>query len=148
MDRKFIVELIALLFTFLFVYAGVAKLLDVEKFRMQIGQSPILTEMAWFAAWFIPCTEIVISIFLVIRRFQLVGLFAAFGLMVMFTAYIISILQFSEHIPCACGRILQNLGWTGHLIFNVASILLAITGIVFHTRDQNKNEDQLLTNNV
>lgn len=136
MNRKIVVEIISMLFIFLFVYAAVAKLLDVEKFWVQIGQSPILTDIAWFVAWFIPIIEIVISVLLVMPRFRLTGFLGAFGLMVLFTAYIISILQFSEHIPCACGGVLQSLGWTQHLIFNIGFILLAVIGIVLHSREQ------------
>src|SRR5688500_4755614 len=116
MNRRIIIEIISFSFIFLFVYAAVAKLLDIEKFRIQIGQSPLLTDIAWFVAWFIPIAEIVISVFLAMPRFRHVGFLGSFGLMALFTAYIISILQFSEHIPCSCGGVLQTLGWGEHLI--------------------------------
>jgi len=129
MKRQVAIEIISLLFIFLFVYAAVSKLFDPDKFRLQIGQSPILTSVASITVWFIPILEIAISILLAVPRFRLTGLLASFGLMVMFTAYIISILQFSEDIPCACGGVLQSMGWTTHLIFNIVFILISLSGI-------------------
>lgn len=136
MKRKIVIEIACLSFILLFVYAGVAKLLDVEKFRIQIGQSPLLTDIAGFIAWFIPGTEICVSIMLISSRFRLAGLLGAFGLMVLFTAYIISILQFSDYIPCSCGGVLQSLGWAEHLLFNILFILIAVVGIVLQSREQ------------
>src|ERR1700676_2109270 len=94
--KKNIVELTAsYLFVLLFLYAAVSKLIDFQKFRVQIGQSPLLTAYAGFFAWLVPGLEILISIILLINRWRLAGLYAAFSLMVMFTTYIITILQFS-----------------------------------------------------
>jgi uncharacterized membrane protein YphA (DoxX/SURF4 family) len=131
--RAIILDIVCGLFILLFTYAAVSKLLDVEKFRVQIGQSPLLTSMAGFVAWFIPAVEILISIMLAIGRTRLLGLFASFGLMVMFTAYIVAITQFSEHVPCSCGGVLQKLGWTEHLIFNSGFVVLAAVAVILHT---------------
>ena len=134
MRRQNAIDIICFLFIVLFVYAAVSKLLDLEEFRLQIGHSPLLTDIAGFVAWFIPLTEVVIAVMLAIPVMRLAGLYAAFSLMVVFTAYIISILQFSESIPCSCGGVLQRLGWTEHLIFNCAFILLAFTGVLFEAK--------------
>src|SRR5690606_10893575 len=49
--------------------------------------------------------------------------------MVAFTVYIYLILNYSDFVPCSCGGILEKLGWTEHLIFNAAAVLLSIVGI-------------------
>ncbi len=131
MKRKVLTEIICLLFILLFVYAAVAKLLDFERFKVQIAQSPLLTDFSGFVAVFIPVLEIAVAVLLAVPKYRLAGLLCSFGLMVMFTTYIISILQFSEHIPCACGGVLQNLGWSEHLIFNLFFTLVAIVGVSF-----------------
>lgn|SRR5690349_5464823 len=128
--RKIAIEIISFLFIVLFVYAGVTKLMDYEKFAVQIGQSPLLTAYGDWLAWMIPGIEILISIFLAVARFRLLALYASLSLMVMFTAYIVAILNFSSYIPCSCGGILEKLGWTEHLIFNTVFIVLAVSGIV------------------
>lgn len=141
MKFKIISQAIAYLFIFLFVYASVNKLLDVEKFRAQIGQSPILTDIASFLAWFVPGLELIISCMLATNRFRLPGFYAAFCLMVMFTTYIIFILGFSEDIPCSCGGVLDSLGWNEHLVFNFSFVALAVAGIATETtriKEQNK----------
>lgn len=134
MKRKVVIEIISFLFIFLFIYASVAKLLDFERFKVQVGQSPLLTDFASFVAVVIPLLEIAAAIMLAIPQYRFVGLLISFGLMAMFTTYIISILQFSEHIPCACGGVLQSLGWKEHLIFNIAFTCIAVGGIVLTPR--------------
>jgi uncharacterized membrane protein YphA (DoxX/SURF4 family) len=128
--KETIIEIICFLLIVLFVYAAMNKLLDVTKFRVQIGQSPLLTDIAPFVAWFIPITEILVALMLAIPRFRLAGLYASFSLMVMFTAYIVAILNFSSHIPCSCGGVLEKLGWTEHLFFNIGFTLIALGGVI------------------
>lgn len=136
--KETFVEIISYLFILLFVYAAVSKLLDVEKFRVQVGQSPLLTNMAGFIVWFIPGIEIAISLMLVFPKTRLIALYASFSLMVMFTAYIIAILSFSENIPCSCGGVLSSLGWKEHLIFNIGFVFLGLAGVVLETKLQRK----------
>lgn len=135
--KEIAIDIIAALFVLLFLYASVTKLLDYEKFRVQLGQSPLLTAFAGFVAWFIPAVEIVISVLLLFLRTRLVALYASFCLMVMFTCYIIAITQFSEYIPCSCGGVLQNMGWTQHLIFNIGFVLLALVAILLSSKAGN-----------
>jgi hypothetical protein len=53
--------------------------------------------------------------------------------MTMFSGYIIAILNFSDYVPCSCGGILEKLGWTEHLAFNIAFMVLAVVGIFLET---------------
>ena len=132
--QTILIEIISALLIFLFLYAAVSKLLDYQKFRVQLSQSPLLTAFAAWVSWIIPSLEIIISIMLAVRKFRLFGLYASFSLMVMFTAYIIAITKFSDYVPCSCGGVLQNMSWNQHLIFNVGFVLLALTGIIFHSK--------------
>src|SRR3970040_1025074 len=50
--------------------------------------------------------------------------------MVMFTAYIFIILNYSPFVPCSCGGILEKMGWKEHFIFNFVFIILAAAGIM------------------
>jgi len=136
MRKAIITDIIAALFIFLFVYAAISKLIDYQKFRVQLGQSPLLTAIAGWVAWIIPSMEILISLLLITARFRLIGLYASFTLMVMFSAYIVAITKFSEFIPCSCGGVLQNMSWNQHLVFNTVFTLLGLIGI-FLQADQN-----------
>ena len=139
--KKTIIDVISILFILLFVYAAMNKLLDVEKFQVQIGQSPLLTKIAPIVAWLIPLTEILVALALAFDRSKLLGLYISFGLMVMFTLYIVAILNFSDHIPCACGGVIDKLGWTEHLLFNIGFVILGLVGILLSSpkRRESKN---------
>src|ERR1700753_2839845 len=125
-------RLIAWLFIFLFVYAATSKLLHYQEFTVQIGKSPLLTHFTGFFTWFVPALEIGISLLLASPRWQLTGLYASFGLMVFFTAYIIAILRFSDYIPCSFGGILQDMNWNQHLIFNCVFVALGVMGVLLY----------------
>lgn len=134
LSKELGVTIITYLFVLLWLYAATNKLMDFQKFEVQIGQSPILTDYAIIIAWIIPTVEIVISIMLVFRRTLLAGLYASFGLMLMFTIYIIIILNFAERVPCSCGGILEKMGWTEHLIFNISFVILGLAAIIMQTK--------------
>jgi len=135
--KQLLIEIICALFVLLYTYAAVIKIEDYEKFRIQLGQSPILAPFAGWIALIIPISEISITILFLFKRFQLIALYASFSLMVMFTAYIIAILKFSEYIPCSCGGILQNMTWNEHLLFNTVFVFLGFVGISFYPNDNN-----------
>jgi len=132
--RQMLTDIICYSFILLFVYAAAAKLLDHQKFELQIAKSPILTDFSGILAWLVPAVEIVIAILLLIPKTTSFGLFAALGLMTLFTAYIIAILNFSESIPCSCGGVLEHMSWQQHLAFNVAFVALAIIGILMQPK--------------
>lgn len=142
MKKNIIVECICFLLVILFTYAAANKLIDYQKFTVQIGLSPLLTGFRGFIPWMLIGIEFTISIFLLIPRFRLYALFASFSLMTMFTAYIVAILKFSSFVPCSCGGVLERLGWTEHLIFNACFVVLSLVGIVIqadvgHQREEN-----------
>ena len=128
-SKKTIIEIICLLYTILFVYAAVSKLLDYENFQVQIGQSPLLSPFTKFVSISVIVVEILTAVLLNIPRLRHFALFCSLSLMSMFTAYIIIILNFSSFIPCSCGGILEKLGWGQHLIFNIVFVCLAILAI-------------------
>jgi hypothetical protein len=133
-SKQLMVEIISCLFFLLFLYAAANKILDFQHFKIQLSQSPLLTSFANQVAWLIPTVEIVIAVLAILPKTRLLGMYASFGLMFMFTAYIIAILNFSDHIPCGCGGILGHLQWHEHLIFNIFFVLLGFTGILIETK--------------
>jgi uncharacterized membrane protein YphA (DoxX/SURF4 family) len=130
--QSILLDCICYLYVVLFVYAAVSKLLDFENFQVQLGQSPLLSAYAGYIAWIVPIVEIIIALLLLSSKFKYVGLILAYSLMIMFTTYIILILNFSPFIPCSCGGVLSKLGWTEHLIFNIAFVIMAFIGAVLH----------------
>lgn len=132
------IAIISYLFVFLFIYAAISKLLDYNDFSIKIGQSPLLSPFAGYVAIGVPVIELIIAAGLLIPNWRITSLFASLCLMTAFTVYIFIILKFSSFVPCSCGGILEKLGWTEHLIFNSAFVLLAIVSLILsenHTSD-------------
>jgi len=126
---KFTVLFISLAYILLFIYAAASKVKDFEQFRNQLGQSPLLSAFAGSVAIAVPVTEILISLLLAFPKLRIYGLYAAYTLMVMFTAYIYIILNYSAFVPCSCGGILEKMDWNEHLFFNLAFTPLGVLGI-------------------
>lgn len=129
MPRKIAVDIVVFLYILLLVYASVSKLLDHQKFSVQLGQSPMLTNYAKVLALLVPVVELIIACLLLLSKTRLIGLYAACSLMVMFTTYIFIITTYDDYVPCSCGGVLESMGWSGHLVFNIAFVLLAVIAI-------------------
>lgn len=126
-----IITAISYLYIFLFVYAAVSKLIDHHDFSIKLGQSPLLSAFAGTVAVVVPAMELIIVVLLLHFKWRILGLFASFCLMIAFSTYIIIILNFSSYVPCSCGGILENMGWTAHLIFNLIFVFLAFLALIF-----------------
>lgn len=136
--KRNLVDVICYLFVLLFLYAATSKLIEYDKFQLQMSKSPIITDYASILVWMVPVLEIIISIMLLIDRFRMLGLYLAFGLMLMFTFYIYAILNYSDSIPCSCGGVLEKMTWDQHLIFNIVFVILGIIGILLSNKNTNK----------
>lgn len=145
MTRKIAVDIVVFSYILLFVYAALTKLLDYQKFVVQLGQSPILTNYAQVLVVVIPFIELGISLMLIFPKTRLKGLYAAFGLMVMFTTYIVLASRFSDYVPCSCGGVLEGMTWTQHLIFNTVFVLLALIGILLQPNIRNVDSSTSLS---
>ncbi|UKB78596.1 DoxX family protein [Chryseobacterium sp. MEBOG07] len=121
--------IIAYFFVLLFCYAGISKMLDFENFQVQLAQSPLLSAFAGLISYSVIIVELIIVLLLCIKSTRLIGLYLSLGIMISFTVYIYLILNYSDFVPCSCGGILEKLGWTEHMIFNIVCVLIAFAGI-------------------
>lgn len=131
--KQTVVEIISILFIILFVYAAVSKLMDFSHFKVQLGQSPIITDFSTWLIWFVPALEIGISILLLLPHSRQAGLYLSLSLMTLFSGYIVLITHFSPFTPCSCGGVLQNMTWNQHLVFNIFFMVFATTGILLES---------------
>jgi len=145
--KKTIVEVTSILYIILFLYTGISKLIDYSIFREQIAESPILMPIAKPIAVILPWVEFFVVFLLTIPRWRLKGLYMSLGLMTIFIIYIVAILMSNKHLPCSCGGILQELSWTGHLVFNTVSFFLAILAIKIE-RDLRKSNYKDMLNKL
>jgi hypothetical protein len=138
MKKNTFIELISALLVFLFIYAALSKLLDFDKFKYQISQSPFITNISWLVIWSIPLSEIMISIFLLFKRTRSAGLYLSFLLMLLFTGYIFIMLKYSSYLPCSCGGVLSIMSWKQHFVFNLAFTGLSLAGILLQNSTSKK----------
>ena len=124
------VDFISYFFAVLFIYAAVSKGKDFENFQIQLAQSPLLSAYAGTVSYGVIVLEVCVAILLVIPKVRKAGLYASFGLMTAFTAYIYLILHHSDSVPCSCGGILEKMGWQEHLIFNEVCAAAAFTALM------------------
>ena len=129
LSKATIVEIISILYSILFLYTAVSKLMELDVFKEQIADNPILEPVAPFITWAVPLIEILLSIILFIPQWRLKGLYTSLALMIAFTIYIGAIMTFNKELPCSCGGIISLLSWGGHLVFNSVFILLAFIGV-------------------
>jgi len=122
-------EIIASLFILLFIYTAISKLSDQTTFRLALHKSPVIGAYARLVAWALPATEIIIAVLLFIPSTRVIGLYASFIIMMIFTIYIGAMIFFDPTLPCSCGGVLRQMSWRQHLIFNSVSTLLAASGI-------------------
>lgn len=138
--KNVIVEIISLLYVLLFIYAATSKLLDYQHFKIELGQSPLLSAFAQWIAILIPAVEYLTCLLILISRCRLVGLFSAYGLMVMFTVYIFIILNYTSFVPCSCGGVLEKLDWRSHMIFNLFFVFLGLMAIILYMNSYKGND--------
>lgn len=130
MKRRFLVNSIAFFFIVLFLYTGVAKLMEIHLFKEQMTSSPLLGPFAGAIAWALPIGEIILSIILFIPAWRLKGLYLSGILMILFTVYVAALLFMDSHLSCSCGGIIEELSPQQHLLFNTACVVLSIIGVV------------------
>jgi uncharacterized membrane protein YphA (DoxX/SURF4 family) len=136
MKRTTIIGTIIYLYTILFLYTGISKLMEYDTFKESIADSPILSPVATPVALILPWLEFSLTAMIIIPKWRLKGLYASMILMSLFTIYTTAILLIDKDLPCSCGGIIQQLTWTQHLLFNSAFIVLAIWAIVLQKKEQ------------
>jgi putative oxidoreductase len=146
MKRSTVIEIIAALFILLFVYTATSKFFEFASFKYVLSKSPLIGNMAPAVAWGLPIVELLISLLLFIPRTRRLGLWASFGIMVLFTGYLGYMIYFTPDRPCSCGGVLKQMTWKQHLVFNIGFTLLALLGLWLQRRQhrmQAKNNDQV-----
>jgi hypothetical protein len=127
--RTSIIETVTIFNVILFLYTGIAKIMDYTVFKEQLADSPILGFAAKSIAILLPVTEFIVVIMLVIPRWRLKGLYSSLALMIAFTTYIISMFIVAPTMPCSCGGAIELLSWQQHLFLNVIFILINVWSI-------------------
>jgi len=145
--KSVLVEVIPLLFIFLFMYTSLSKLLLFPTNLSDLHRSPLLGPYAGFLAIFIPAIEIAVSALLLFSRTRFIGLLGSAILMIVFTVYVAFVLANKSKygLPCTCGGIIRQLTWRQHLVFNIFFTFLSVLALWLH-KQVNVHNKPLLTN--
>jgi putative oxidoreductase len=130
-------DIISGLLILLFCYAAITKLTDRQHFQEVLSQMPLIKYIAVFISFALPITELFVSALLFMPKKRLIGFYASFGLMMVFTFYIGYMLMFASKLSCSCGGVLQQLSWRQHLLFNLIFIALSATAIKLYRSNKN-----------
>ncbi|MEG9328980.1 MauE/DoxX family redox-associated membrane protein [Salinimicrobium catena] len=135
-NRKTSRELISFLLITLWIYAAVGKLLQFENFQIRLRQFPFISTYADLLAWLVPGVEIMIALLFFFPRLKDEAYLASTALLLVFTVYIIAVLNLSDSIPCSCNGVLPSLSWKEHILFNVGFLVLALAGLVISPKQR------------
>ncbi|WP_163397369.1 MauE/DoxX family redox-associated membrane protein [Flavobacterium fluviatile] len=144
-NKIVIVDKIGLVLISLYVYASVSKMLDFENFKVQIGQSPMLSIYADWISYAVLAIELIIAFLLLFPKTKKNAFFLSTGLMSAFTAYIFILLNFSSFVPCSCGGILEKMSWNAHLYLNIFFIILSAIAFMM-SKTIEKSRQQIIFN--
>jgi len=114
----------------LWTYAAIGQVLQWENFRIRMSQFPFIGEYGGILVWLVPGIEIVIALLFFFPRLKDEAYLASFILLLVFTAYIIVVLNFADSVPCSCNGVIGSLSWKEHIIFNVGFGLLSLFGLL------------------
>lgn len=126
MKRVLSADVPASLLILLFAYTALSKLFSFDRFLSVLRSVPVTAPGADVVAWTVVLIEAAIVLLLLFPPTRLKGLYGALGLLLVFTVYLVYMLLFVPHLPCACGGVIGALGWKGHVLLNVG--LLGVTG--------------------
>lgn len=129
MKPGLLVEIISAFLILLFVYTALSKLLGLDQFRDVLWQAPMIGRGAGIVARAVPLTELLIALLLFFPFSRTCGLYASFGLLIVFTAYLIYMIISMTDLPCQCGGVVSSLNWTQHVFFNLFFIGITWLGI-------------------
>jgi hypothetical protein len=110
--------------------AAFGKLVNMEEFRSQLGESPLLAGFENLLLWTIPFGELLLVLAIRPAATRQLGFYISFTLLWLFTLYILSLLCYSHYVPCACSGFAEGLSWPWHIVFNLTFAILSYTGIL------------------
>jgi putative oxidoreductase len=128
-------------FALLFTYAAINKIITFDTFELDLMKSPITGPIAKPLSYILPIVELLVAIFLLLPRKNILGFYLTLLLMVVFTFYVAYLLLFAPELPCHCGGLLRQMTWTQHLIFNSSLTVLSAIALK-KVRNQNSNVNQ------
>lgn len=145
MKRQIWIEIICYAFMLLFLYTAIAKLSYYHTSVNDLERSPFIGDFALPLSIVLPASEIIIAVMLFLPKYRMIGLYAAAGLMILFTIYVSALVFTQDSLPCACGGLIKHLTWKQHFFFNIFFTGLAFLGIWLQRNERRTNDMEYST---
>lgn len=136
--RIIITQLIIISLILLWLLAGIPKVMDIATFSKQLERMPYIGWMHGVISWSLPVIMLLAAVLLAIPKTKLYGLYLSLGLLIAFGVYIVSVLAFSDFVPCTCAGIRINIAWKEHLL--ICGIGIVLTSLVIWMEKRNNKD--------
>jgi len=131
MRKQIVIEILASLSVFLFLYASGSKWIAFKTFVDDMNNQPFSNQFTPWLVWAIPLTEVSIVLLLAFEKTRLIGFGISLALMLVFTSYSVAVLLHAfKFVPCSCGGIIKNLTWPQNLLLNLLFVVVSVAGIL------------------
>ena len=113
-------------------YAGIEKLIRFEASKHAFRNQTFPLELADALAIWVPLTEILLAVFLMIPLLRWWGYLGSIMLLSVFNTYIGLIwVGAFPRVPCNCAGLLESLDWASHFWVNWGFLGFALAGLIF-----------------
>ncbi|MFD2595153.1 MauE/DoxX family redox-associated membrane protein [Sphingobacterium griseoflavum] len=116
----------------LFMYAAFSKTLKFDVFVNNLGKSPFFENInISLIAIIVIALEYSVPFLLFFEKTAKFGYLTSFVLFLLFSGYIVMLLQISPYLPCSCGGFTEVLSWTQHIYFNIFFLVVSVLLFLF-----------------
>jgi len=151
MKKVSIIELISLLFIFLFLYTAVSTIVNYDSFKLHLAQSTLTKDHAYLLSRLIPALELMTVGLLSYSPTRITGLIMSLKMTIIFTAHSAYMLMNHEHLSSGYIRILSVCSWKQHILFGCILMAVAMAATVLQLRNiepvKNRHDPGLLALN-
>lgn len=144
MKRSLLLDTLSLLFSVLFLYTAISKVLEHDSFVFDLSRDPMIGKTtAVILSVALPLVELAVATLLFIPKTQKYALWMTVALMSAFTIYV----RWMLHNPtrhCTCGGVLRQMSWRQHLCFNIVFTILSMTALLIHASLHHRPRTEVL----
>ncbi|WP_460585485.1 MauE/DoxX family redox-associated membrane protein [Hymenobacter arcticus] len=116
---------------FIFLYTALDKIRSYDTFIADMQKSVLIpAQLVPLTAGTVIASELLIAGLLLHKKTRKMAFLLAALLMLLFTGYILLMLNFSPYLPCSCGGFIQALSWPQHLAFNSLLLVSCVIGFL------------------
>ncbi|WP_111672704.1 MauE/DoxX family redox-associated membrane protein [Algoriphagus litoralis] len=132
-----LVEVSALLLSFLYAYTAIAKIYDWQETKLAMYNQVVPDWSKDLLLFGIPGLEMVLAVMLLVPKFRRFGFRLSTLMMGLFTTYVAWVwFGLAGRVPCSCGGIISSLTWGQHLILNLVFLGISVFGIWVERRKE------------